>query len=165
MPNLLKTKFTSVNKSSDLNRGRHRLKIECATCKTPLLTMALSGVRRETRSCGMHSERGKCLGPGRASEAYINKSFPALPKVAVRYDTNGVPKLGLDPGRRGGHEPNELLLNSTHLAAGELVVSIFVLQPHQLRFPGPRRGLWGRRTVQLRLMRFLKHRALASRVV
>jgi hypothetical protein len=49
-PNFESTWLTSVYRASERNSGLQRLKIECATSSTPLLTFALSGVRRETRS-------------------------------------------------------------------------------------------------------------------
>ena len=57
----------------------------------------------------------------------IHQGVPSLPKVAVRYNTNGVSQLILDIWRHGDHEPNELALDSSDLISRQLVVSIFVL--------------------------------------
>jgi hypothetical protein len=57
VPNFDRTWLISVKRSSDRNSGRQRLKMECATCNTPLLTTVLSGVRREIRSSTRVSHR------------------------------------------------------------------------------------------------------------
>ena len=57
MPNFDRTWLISVKRSSDRNSGRQRLKMECATCNTPLLTTVLSGVSREIRSSTRVSHR------------------------------------------------------------------------------------------------------------
>lgn len=93
---------------------------------------------------------------------HVDKSIPSLPKIAISYDTDGFPQLALDHRRDSYHEPNELALDRNNFVLRKLVTSIFVLRKDQQRPNTPIDGLF---TVQFRLMKFLKNRALDKRVV
>jgi hypothetical protein len=95
--------------------------------------------------------------------AYFHQSIPAPPKIAVRNHADRVAKLGLDVGRNGNHQPDDLLFDCRHLCFGESVVAILILLLRE-RMVKPCRGK-GALTVQVRLTKFLKNRALAKRVV
>ena len=62
-----------------------------------------------------------------SSTTNIHQGVPSLPKVTVRYNTNGVSQLILDIRRHRDHEPNKLALDSSDLSSRQLMIAIFVL--------------------------------------
>jgi len=96
--NFLRTWLISVKSSSERKRGRHRLNIECATSKTPLLTLALSGVSLATKSCDLIQllvciQKREQNGGG---DAHVDQGLPAIPEIRVCDNTDSLSKLGLD---------------------------------------------------------------------
>lgn len=60
---------------------------------------------------------------------YSCECVPFPPKVRVRDDADGFPKLGLDIGWRCNHEADKALLDDLHFILRELVVAFLILQP------------------------------------
>lgn len=124
-PNLSRTWLISVYSSFDWNKGLHRLKIECATCSTPLLAGGFFGCSLETRSykrwlVSVEHDRIGSLA------TYIHKGVPSLPEVTVRNHTDCLSQLRLDTRRDRNHQTDQLLLNGRDLLQLQFVVSIFI---------------------------------------
>ena len=148
-------------KSSDAKRGLHRLKIECATSSTPMLTFGLSGVSLDTRS--YTTLEGIPHANKHREHAHIDQCLPTGPEIRVCDYADCLSKLCLNTGRNRDHKAYELLLDRDNLILWEFIVPFFVLSTILL-------GLLSRitaaqiRTTQLNLMKFLKHNAPESRV-
>jgi hypothetical protein len=126
VPNLPSTWLISTYKSLDWKRGRQRLKIECATCSTPML-VAGSFDSFETRSWkGNQTVSQHDRARLSAVSTYIHKGIPALPEVTVGDHTDGIAQLRLDTGRHSDHQADQLALDGRNLLQRELVVSILV---------------------------------------
>lgn len=133
----------SVKRGSERYKGRQRLKIEWATCRTPLFTLTSSVASRATRSCHMR----RYGSPDKNTD--LHKSIPLLPKVAVCYHAHGISQLCLQIGWHSYHQSNQLLLNGTDIFGRQLVLPIFVLDSSSAFCC---RGSCRCNTVQLRLM-------------
>lgn len=90
---------------------------------------------------------------------YVDECVPALPKITFGNDANGFSKLRLDIWRNADHQADNFTFDCCNLVLRKLVVSIFVLIILVMDLE-----IYRALTVQLRRMKFLKQRALASLV-
>jgi hypothetical protein len=87
-----------------------------------------SQARDEILPTSAHVLRRNTLFP----DTYVNQGVPPLPEVAICYDADGIAELGLEVGRDGDHETDDLLFDGSHLVLRQPVVPIFILYESQL---------------------------------
>lgn len=79
---------------------------------------------------GMRNGQYAVVGDGvigsQARHEIVDERVPSFPEVAVGNDAHGLAELGLDGGRAGDHERDELALDGENFVGGELVVAVFI---------------------------------------